>query len=590
MLLTCSPPGRLVCGYRIERLLGSGGMGAVYLAADPTLPRQTALKVLSAELSRDPDFRARFIREADTAAALEHPHIVSVYSRGQTEDGQLWIAMQFVDGIDADAALREGTMTPHRAVHIITEVAKALDFAHSRHVMHRDVKPANFLLSGLPGPDEQVLLGDFGIARALDDAGLTVTGSVMATIAYAAPEVLSSGPIDGRIDIYSLGCTLYRLLTGQTPFPATNGAAAVLMAHLFSPPPRVTDIVPSLPAALDRVIAVAMAKDPGARFSSAGALALAAGAALHDPTRHVPLPAISSGDVASYPRTHSPAPPWWQPSEPRTMGSWPSVPPPLMAPPAGVRSPARGRRRRRSLIAAAVGTVVLVVAGATVWAWPQETQTSGPGAALAPGAPSVPAAAQGPPATDIAAPQLRAILLTAAQLPAAANADPLVLEQDSASLLDESATVDNPQCLGAWAPAQQSVYADSGYTGVAAQVLRGMNEQAWQDSVTQAVIAFPQDKGGGRSLLDQRGQWSLCAGKPLTVTPRGAAAQTWDLGQPVTTAGALTLTASLRGGGGSCQRGILVSGNVVIDIRQCRASGADVAALVSATANKVPRQ
>src|ERR1700759_2147470 len=160
-------------------------------------------------------------------------------------------------------------MTPHRAVHIITQVAKALDFAHANHVIHRDVKPGNFLLSGAVGPDERVLLGDFGIARALDDVGLTASGSVLATVAYAAPEVLSNAPIDGRVDIYSLGCALFRLLTGGTPVPATNGAAAVMTAHLFSAPPRVTDRVPSLPAALDQVVAVAMAKDPDARFGSA---------------------------------------------------------------------------------------------------------------------------------------------------------------------------------------------------------------------------------------------------------------------------------------------------------------------------------
>jgi serine/threonine protein kinase len=138
--------GEVVAGYRIERVLGSGGMGSVYLAANPTLPRLDAVKVLSAELSRDPDFRARFVREADVAAALDHPQIVSVYNRGETDDGQLWIAMQFVDGTDADAALRAGTMTAPRAVHIISEVAKALDFAHAHNVVHRDVKPANFQL------------------------------------------------------------------------------------------------------------------------------------------------------------------------------------------------------------------------------------------------------------------------------------------------------------------------------------------------------------------------------------------------------------------------------------------------------------
>ncbi|WP_077088800.1 serine/threonine-protein kinase PknH/PknJ [Mycobacterium rhizamassiliense] len=555
--------GALVCGYRIQAVLGTGGMGAVYLAADPGLPRQVALKVLSAELSRDPDFRARFVREADTAAALAHPQIVSVYNRGQTEDGQLWIAMQFVDGTDAEAALRAGTMTPHRAVHIITEVAKALDFAHANHVIHRDIKPGNFLLSGAVGADERVLLGDFGIARALDDVGLTATGAVLATVGYAAPEVLSNGRIDGRVDIYSLGCTLFRLLSGHTPFEATNGAAAVMMAHMFTPPPRVTDAVPSLPHGLDHVIAVAMAKDPAARFQSAGALANAAASALRDPNRYAPLPPVPSSDVHSYP--HTSQPPWQQrpPEPPR-------------------------RRRRRGLIGAALAGVVLLVATVTVLAWP-EPAGSRPEAGSGSGSPGASAPPQGPAATNVAPAQLRSILLTAAQLPVGADGGPLVLEQDSASLSDDSATIDNKQCVGAWAPAQQSVYGPSGYTGVAVQTLRGMNEQGWQDSVTQAVIAFPGNKAG-ILLADLHGQWDLCGGKSVTVTAPGVAPQTWDFGQPLTTAGVLSLTATLRGGG-SCQRGMLVRGNVLVDIRQCRAAGGtDVMSLADATANKVPRQ
>ncbi|WP_085245083.1 serine/threonine-protein kinase PknH/PknJ [Mycobacterium paraense] len=561
--------GAVVCGYRIERVLGTGGMGTVYLAADPILPRQTALKVLSSELSRDPDFRARFIREADTAASLEHPHIVSVYNRGQTEDGQLWIAMQFVDGIDADAALRGGTMAPQRAVHIIAQVAKALDFAHAHNVVHRDIKPGNFLLSGPIGPDERVLLGDFGIARAFDDVGLTATGSVMATVAYAAPEVLSDRPIDGRVDIYSLGCALFRLLTGHTPFPASNGAAAVMMGHLFSPPPRVTDAVPSLPAALDRVIAIAMAKDPAARFGSAGELAAAAADALRDPTRRAPLPPIPSGQVGPYP-VGSPTPPWWEHSGQRTL----APPPPR-------------RRRRRGLIAAALAAVVVVVAATvTVLVWPDRGpagQGADPGAAPSPSAP-------GPPATDITAAQLRPILLTADQIPRGASGGPLVLERDSATLSDDSATLDNPECVGAWAPAQQSGYAASGYTGVAAQFLRALNEPESQDSVSQAVIAFPEGKAGA-SLVTQRGQWALCGGKTVTVTPPGAPGQVWEFAQPGITSGVVVVAATLRGGNASCQHGMQVRGNVIIDIRQCRAGGgADVTGLVIATAAKVPRQ
>src|SRR5437588_11207506 len=254
--------GSVVAGYRIERVLGSGGMGAVYLATNPILPRYDALKVLGSQLSGNGDFRARFAREADIAARLDHPNIVSVYDRGQTDDGQLWIAMQYVEGADADKALRAGTMTAARAVYIIGEVAKALDYAHHRGVVHRDVKPANFLLSGAGGPEERVLLGDFGIARALGDAGLTVTGAVMTTLWYAAPEVLAGGPADPRSDVYSLGCTLVRLLTGKAPFPWAEGVGAVIAAHLRAPPPRVSDQASGLSPRMDAVIAAAMDKDP----------------------------------------------------------------------------------------------------------------------------------------------------------------------------------------------------------------------------------------------------------------------------------------------------------------------------------------
>ena len=227
----------MVAGYRIERVLGTGGMGTVYLAKNPVLPRHDALKVLSAKLSGDPGFRERFVREADIASVLDHPNIVSIYSRGETDDGHLWIAMQYVPGTDAEAALRAGTMTPIRAVHIVGEIAKALDFAHQRNVVHHDVKPANFLLSNEAGEDEKVLLGDFGTARALDDVGMSMTGSLTATLAYAAPEVIAGGPIDGRADLYSLGCTLFRMLTGKKPFFQADGMAAEMMAHLHDDPP-----------------------------------------------------------------------------------------------------------------------------------------------------------------------------------------------------------------------------------------------------------------------------------------------------------------------------------------------------------------
>lgn len=275
--------GASVSGYRIERVIGSGRMGTIYLAQSPDLPRHDALKVLNGDLVDDPGFRARFLREADVGAQLSHPNIVAVYRRGSTEDGGLWIAMQYVDGVDADTALRSGMMTPVRAVHIVVEIAKALDYAHSKGIVHRDVKPANFLLSGSVGRDERVLLGDFGIAHAGGSDHTDTDGPVMATVAYAAPEVLNRHPVDGRTDIYSLGCSLFRMLTGVMPFPSNGDAEAVIRSHLHAPPPRVTAVAPGLSSGFDAVIAKVMAKDPADRFQTGQEFASAAVAALRPP-------------------------------------------------------------------------------------------------------------------------------------------------------------------------------------------------------------------------------------------------------------------------------------------------------------------
>lgn len=583
--------GSMVGGYRIERELGAGGMGSVYLAAHPTLPRRDALKVLSRELSRDPDFRTRFTREADVAASLDHPQIVSVYDRGQTDDGQLWIAMQFVDGTDADAALRDGKMTPPRAVHIVSEVAKALDFAHSRNVVHRDIKPANFLLSGPADANERVLLGDFGIARALDDVGLTATGSVMATIAYAAPEVLSGMQFDGRADIYSLGCTLYRLLTGKTPYSGANGPAATMMAHLQQPPPRVTDVVPSLPPALDQVIAIAMAKDPRQRFGSASALAAAAGAALYDPRAQqnpTLLTPVSGAEVSSYPRADSGTP--WMPGGPPPGQSGPGLGP-------STPVPVAPRRRRRAVVIGATAAAAVLVAGTvTVVAWPSDepASTSNPRA----GSPSgdVPTTVEGPPATDVPVAGLRSILLTPSEIPGNTGDTAVVLESDGTELLNDSATIDNQQCLGAWAPAQQPVYTasqipGSQMAGVAVQTLRALYRKLTQDSVIQAVVSFPDADGPGLSLQLQRRQWEICAGKTVTITPAGEPPLQWTFGQPTNNSGAFVIDATSSAGDAVCQHGLAIRGNVLIDIRQCRPPGTgDVGALIAATGNKVPRQ
>ncbi|MEV0359881.1 serine/threonine-protein kinase [Nocardia sp. NPDC050697] len=270
-------PGEIFAGYRVLRRLGAGGMGAVYLAQHPRLPRRDALKVLDPGLGADPEFRARFEREADLAARLEHPNVVAVYDRG-AEGAVLWIAMRYVDGVDAAELIRRGPaeLPPLRAARIVAAAARGLDAAHRRDLLHRDVKPANIMVAADDEGNDVVRLTDFGIARPLDaPTSLTGTGSVLATVAYAAPELLTGGPVDRRADVYSLGCTLFELLTGSKPFGALPPAAA-MAAQLFEPPPRASALNPALPPAVDAVIVKAMAKEPGERFGSCGALAEAA--------------------------------------------------------------------------------------------------------------------------------------------------------------------------------------------------------------------------------------------------------------------------------------------------------------------------
>ncbi|MFF2082137.1 protein kinase [Nocardia sp. NPDC058176] len=257
--------GTVFAGYTIDRQLGRGGMGSVYLARHPRLPRWTALKLLNRELFSDKEIRARFEREADLVAQLDHPNIVTVFDRG-VEGDQLWISMQYIDGVDA-SSLDPVSLPPDRALQIIGETAAALDYAHRCGVLHRDVKPANILLAR-SSSQERVYLTDFGIARLRDDSGhLTETGSFTATLAYAAPEQLTGAALDHRADQYSLACTLYTLLSGAAPFESAS-PAAVITGHLQAPPPPVSPRRAGLPPVLDAVMARALAKRPADRFDS----------------------------------------------------------------------------------------------------------------------------------------------------------------------------------------------------------------------------------------------------------------------------------------------------------------------------------
>jgi len=268
-------------------------MGVVYRATQLSLGREVALKLLAAELSEDPGFRARFQREAKLQAALEHEHIVPVYEAGQTADG-LFMAMRLIDGPTLKDLILERQLDPRRSLRILAQVAQALDAAHDAGLIHRDIKPQNILIE----QDDRVYLADFGLIKAPDEARLTDTGQFIGTIDYVSPEQIQGEPATAASDCYALAAVLYESLTGQVPFLRAN-EAAVLHAHVVQPPPRVTEQRPDLPVGIDEVIAAGMAKDPSARPASAVAmirqavLALAPGAQVAggaQVTRLTPVP------------------------------------------------------------------------------------------------------------------------------------------------------------------------------------------------------------------------------------------------------------------------------------------------------------
>ena len=372
-------PGEVFAGFTIERELGAGGMGVVYLARHPRLPRHVALKLLRTDLGSDPSFVGRFRREAETVARLDHPNIVSIDDSG-ADDGQLWISMRFIDGTTASEALsaHPGGLPPERVVHIIEKVAAALDFAHRHRVVHRDVKPANILLTDDPDDgEERVYLTDFGVAKAMDEieaqaTALTTAGGVVATLDYAAPEQIEGKPLDGRCDIYALGCVLYKLLTGVIPFPGETLAAKVY-ARMHSTPPVPSELAPGLPSGLDAVVSTALAMNPDDRYQTCKALAAAARVALTSAPRGAtstvridPPDPDRTQSLMDSPRARPANPPTQQIAGFSSPDSLPSdlarlLGPGMGPPPAGPAAPSRRRRtRQRSWIA--LGAVVVIAA------------------------------------------------------------------------------------------------------------------------------------------------------------------------------------------------------------------------------------
>lgn len=580
--------GSIISGYRVERVLGAGGMGTVYLAQNPELPRHDALKVLSAELSHDPFFRARFVREADVAASLQHPNIVSVYSRGQTDQGQLWIAMQFVDGTDADGALRAGTMTPGRAVHIISEVARAVDYANDRNVVHRDIKPANFLLSSTGAGEERVLLGDFGIARGLDDYGLTITGSILSTVAFAAPEALTGGVFDRRADQYSLACSLFRLLTGNAPFAAAgaNGPAAVMMAHLHSPPPRASERVPGLPRDLDAVIAKALAKNPAERFESATRFAAAAAAVVSQCTPDVLERAVPSDAVDAKPALADSN--WWQPpAGTRTgyaMQALPTQSRPTPAPQMPPSTLYRYRRSKRWLVPVVVATGLLVAGAVAAAVWGRGTERAPAKTAAASTTTSTTPA---PPPPAVAPSALRGLLLPLDQIQALMGGmNPKTNDIDLP--WDLSDELEGAECLGPYEAGQRVVYSKYMYLGYQLQILVDQDNNL--NTVTQSVIGFPSNQQATDAVNDQLRQWDQCANRTTTYHS-GGNSQSVTISAPTTDPGGAHVISVLYQYAGQqhCEHALISRENVIVDVSACSVKpGNQAVAVAGQIADRIP--
>src|SRR3954452_13985535 len=290
--------------WRIDRVIGRGGMGVVYQATDRRLNRPVAIKLIADDRSGDPSFRNRFEREAQLTASIDHPNVIPVYAAGEI-DGQLYLATRFVDGTDLQECLRrDGPLAPQRAADVVNQVAQALDAAHAAGLVHRDVKPANVLLSG-----RHAYLSDFGLTRPVEaEAHLTDTDYRLGTVDFMSPEQLRAERADARSDVYALGCLLFTTLTGTPPFHRPT-APATITAHLESPAPRVSDY-PGVPDEFDDVLARALEKDPERRYQSAGDLGRAAvGAARGQITRELGH-SVARGDAAPLAETRAiPEPP-----------------------------------------------------------------------------------------------------------------------------------------------------------------------------------------------------------------------------------------------------------------------------------------
>lgn len=567
--------GQSFAGYTIIRLLGSGGMGEVYLAQHPRLPRRDALKLLPPEWSADDEYRARFNREADLASTLWHPHIVGVHDRGE-EDGQLWLSMDFVDGLDAARLLADqypAGMPVDEVVHVVTAVATALDYAHKQGLLHRDVKPANIMMTHFDDEGQQrILLTDFGIARNINDiSGLTKTNFTVGTVAYAAPEQLLGEEVDGRADLYSLAATTYHLLTGSQLFPSSN-PAVVISHHLNTSPPALVNHRPEL-AKLDPILAIGLAKRPSDRFERcadfAGALCEQVDSH-RGTTQAAPInpAAILSGE------------------------------PDINVLASQVKSVDGMAGRSRVIGVAATLVIAILVAGLLViWRpWERQPPKSSPeslspttSTARAPSSITATTAVQSPPPPLFKPKAVDQILLTDAQLskllgidvtsnPAGGGGGALALNSSSYGPSDHSGQVTPRSCAGLAFTGEHDVYKPTDFEAIKTQMFSQMYGPGMRgpDLLQQTAAIFPSADQAQAFLAKSQTQWESCTSQTLYVTLGYENARGFTLGS-VRNDGTL-ITVSMgsppgENGADACQQALGVRENIVVETRTCQGPG-----------------
>lgn len=599
--------GDTFAGFTIVRLLGSGGMGEVYLARHPRLPRRDALKVLPTSVSADSEFRERFNREADLAAELWHPHIVGVHDRGEF-DGRLWISMDYVEGADAARLSREtfpDGMPAADVVEIVSAVAEALDYAHARRLLHRDVKPANILLTE-PGNDgrRRILLADFGIARHADDVtGLTATNMTIGSVSYTAPEQLMGEDLDGRADQYALAATAYHLLTGTPVFPHTN-PTVVISRHLNTPPPAVSAAKPQL-GRIDVVLTKGLAKSPADRFESCSAFAAAlADAALgldDSPPSAVTGPTDPLAATPSEPTVHHHVPPtvvsdWGERQEhSETAAAEPAPPIELPKPPVVAAATQRGVSPALVTAAAIVG--VALIAAITFVALQQfkpadtdraeSTATGSPptGTLVVPptAAPPTMTTAVTPP--PLAASAIDQVLLTRDEVNSilgtygssgTGRVGLMKVESSTYGMSDNSSLVKPPSCVGVVFGAEHGVYADTGFDAMRDQTFTP--EPYVYDAtgsapygVEQTVIVFPNSAQAAAVVASAEDRWQRCASGEVYQTVPPENGFDWKLGGVARRGDVLTVSMASNShiGPRACQQVLGIRKNVVVGTRSC---------------------